>query len=222
MADTVPSILINVTELEWTPVMDGVKAKNVWSDPATKRRVALTRFEPGATLPMHRHVGDEMLFVLEGAIADEASTVVAGNMGYRPNGCIHSVTSKNGATVLALITGGVEPVKALSDAPRSQLFVLSDLSWVEALPGVRQKRVWHDSQTNRHVSLARFEPGATLPKHRHAGDEIIFMLEGSNADEFAEVPAGMVSYRPNGCLHSVRSRNGATALAFVSGGVEKA
>ena len=222
MADAIPSVLINLTEIEWAPVMDGVKAKNIWSDSETRRRVALTRFEPGATLPMHRHVGDEMLFVLEGAITDESSTVVAGNMGFRPNGCVHSVSSKNGATVLALITGGVEPAKAPGDAPRSQLFVLSDLPWVDALPGVRQKRIWDDAQNGRHVALARFEPGASLPKHRHAGDEILYMIEGSSADEFAEVPAGMMSYRPNGCTHSVRSRNGGTVLAFVRGGVEKA
>jgi len=29
-----------------------------------------------------------------------------------------------------------------------------------------------------------------------------------------------VNYRPNGCVHTVSTRNGATALAFVTGGVE--
>jgi hypothetical protein len=32
-------------------------------------------------------------------------------MNYRPNGCVHSVSTKNGATVLAVVTGGVEMMK---------------------------------------------------------------------------------------------------------------
>jgi anti-sigma factor ChrR (cupin superfamily) len=73
-----------------------IKAKMLWSDPATKRRAQLTRFEPGASLSMHRHVGDELLYMIEGSITDECGTVSAGSAGYRPNGCVHSVTSKNG------------------------------------------------------------------------------------------------------------------------------
>ena len=35
----------------------------------------------------------------------------------------------------------------------------------------------------RRALLARFEPGAVLARHRHVGDELIFMVEGANADE---------------------------------------
>jgi hypothetical protein len=31
-------------------------------------------------------------------------------MNYRPNGCVHTVTTKNGATVLAVVWGHTEPV----------------------------------------------------------------------------------------------------------------
>ena len=108
MAD-VASQIIRVNEVEWSPMVPNVKAKVLWSDPVTKRRAQLTRFEPGASLPMHRHVGDELLYVIEGAISDEHGTTTAGNVGYRPVGCVHSVSCKNGATVLAVVTGGVEP-----------------------------------------------------------------------------------------------------------------
>jgi anti-sigma factor ChrR (cupin superfamily) len=60
---------------------------------------------------MHRHARDELLYVIEAAISDEAGTVAAGSVGYRPDEFIHSVMSKNGATVFAVITGGVEPAK---------------------------------------------------------------------------------------------------------------
>jgi anti-sigma factor ChrR (cupin superfamily) len=219
MADATanPSQIIEVSECEWQPMTPTIKAKMLWSEPATKRRVQLTRFEPGAILPMHRHAGDELLYVIEGSISDEAGTVAAGSVGYRPDGCIHSVTSKNGATVFAVITGGVEPAKEVGDAPCSQIIVLSEIPWTEAMPGVRWKPFWSDPATKRRAIFARFEPGAKLPRHKHIGDELLFMIEGSNFDESGELRTGNVSYFPNGCIHTVVSKNGHTAMAFVTG-----
>jgi anti-sigma factor ChrR (cupin superfamily) len=214
------SQIIDVSELAWEPMMPAIKAKLLWSDSATKRRAQLTRFEPGATLPMHRHAGDELLYVIEGAIADESGTVAAGSVGYRPDGCTHSVTSKHGATVFAIISGGVEPAKEVGNAPRSQTIVLSDIPWSDAIPGVKQKPIWSDAATKRRAILARFEAGAKLPLHKHLGDELIFMLEGSNFDESGEVRVGNANYRPNGCTHTVSTTHGAIAIAFVTGGVE--
>ena len=219
-APTNPSQIIRVSEREWETMSPTIKFKALWSDPASKRRVQLTRFEPGATLPMHRHVGDELLYVVEGSISDESGTTAAGSVGYRPNGCVHSVTSKTGATVFAIISGGVEAASEIGAAPRSQTIVLSELAWVDAMPGVRQKPIWHDKETKRRAALVRFEAGAKLPIHRHVGDELIFILEGSNADESGEVMTGDMNYRPNGCVHTVTSRNGATVLGLVTGGVE--
>lgn len=215
-----PSQIIHVSEREWKPMTPTVKAKALWSDPATKRRAQLTRFEPGATLPMHKHVGDELLYVIEGSISDEHGTTHAGSVGYRPNGCTHSVTSKNGATVFAIVTGGIEPAKEIGNAPPSRTIVLSDIAWIDAMAGVRQKPVWEDKETKRRAVLARFEAGAKLPLHKHVGDELIFVLEGSNADESGEVTVGNANYRPNGCVHSVTTKHGATVLAVVTGGVE--
>jgi len=215
-----PSQIIRVSEREWEPMSATIKLKTLWSDTASKRRAQLTRFEPGATLPMHRHVGDELLYVIEGSISDESGTTAAGSVGYRPNGCVHSVASKTGATVFAIITGGIETASEIGAAPRSQTIVLSDLAWTDAMPGVRQKPIWHDKETKRRAMLVRFDAGAKLPLHRHVGDELIFIIEGSNADESGEVMTGDMNFRPNGCVHTVTSRNGATVLGLVTGGVE--
>ena len=222
MAENPRSQIIAVTDIEWKrhETLQGIRQKALWSDPATQRRAVLSRFEPGASLPMHRHAGDEILYVIEGAIADEAGTVSAGNMGYRPNGCVHNVSSKNGATVLAVLTGGVEPARELGSGPRSQIFAVSEVPWRDALPGVRQKLVWEDKAANRRAVLALFEPGAKLPRHRHTGEELLYVVEGSHADETGEVATGNMSIRPNGCTHSVNSRNGAISLAFLWGGIE--
>src|SRR5215475_2882196 len=90
-----PSQIIHVAEKTWEQMTPNIKFKALWSDPASKRRAQITRFEPGATLPMHRHDGDELLYVIEGSIEDEHGTTTTGNVGYRPDGCIHSVSSKN-------------------------------------------------------------------------------------------------------------------------------
>ncbi len=216
-----PSQIIEVAEIAWEPMTPTIKAKMLWSDPATKRRAQLTRFEPGASLSMHRHIGDELLYVIEGSISDESGTVSAGSVGYRPNGCVHSVMSKNGATVFAIITGGVEPAKEIGTAPPSQTIVLSEIPWSEGrVPGMRVKAFWSDSATKRRAAMARWEPGAKLPRHKHIGDELLFMIEGSNFDESGELQTGNVAYFPSGCTHTVVSKIGHTAIAFTTGDVE--
>jgi anti-sigma factor ChrR (cupin superfamily) len=216
------SQIISLSDLPWQERQPGVRSKSIWEHAESKRRAVMTRIAPGARLPLHRHVGDELVFVIEGAVSDEFGTITAGNMGYRPNGCVHTVSAPNGATVLAILTGGVEPLAQRSGGPASQVFVVSDLPWIEARPGVRQKRVWEDKTgaQERRAILAQFEPGAQLPLHRHVGDELIFVIEGANADESGPVTTGNMNYRPNGCVHSVTTRNGATVLAVVWGRTE--
>jgi anti-sigma factor ChrR (cupin superfamily) len=221
MTTTTPlSEIISLSDLPWQEHRPGVRTKNIWANPETSRRAMLARYEPGAQIPLHRHVGDELIFVLEGAVSDESGTVTAGNVGYRPDGCVHTVSSRNGATVLAVLTGGVEPVTARGDAPGSRLVTVSDLPWVETRPGVRQKKIWEDTVNPRRALLARFEPGAVLARHRHVGDELIFVLEGANADESGPVATGNMNYRPNGCVHTVTTTHGATVLAIVWGRTE--
>jgi anti-sigma factor ChrR (cupin superfamily) len=214
------SQIITVSGLAWEERQPGVRMKSLWEHPASRRRAVMTRIEPGAKLPLHRHVGDELVFVIEGAIVDEFGTIATGNVGYRPNGCVHTVSTSNGATLLAILTGGVEPIAERVSGPPSQVIALSDLPWIEARPGVRQKRIWEDKVTERRALLAQFEPGATLAKHRHVGDELIFIIEGANADESGVVATGNMNYRPNGCVHTVTTENGATVLAVVWGRTE--
>ena len=216
-----PSQIIEVAEIGWESITPMIKAKMLWSDPATRRRAQLTRFEPGASLSLHRHVGDELLYVVEGSISDEFGTVSAGSIGYRPNRCVHTVTSRNGATAFAIVSGGVESAKEIGTEPPSQTIVLSDIPWSEApVPGIRLKAFWSDPATKRRAAMARWEPGAKLPRHQHIGDELLFMIEGSNFDESGELRTGNLAYFPNGCTHTVVSRIGHTAIAFTTGDVE--
>jgi anti-sigma factor ChrR (cupin superfamily) len=109
MTGTPRSQIISLSELAWQERQPGDRMKAIWEHPESQRRAVLTRIEPEAKLPLHRHVGDELVFVIEGALSDEFGTVTPGNMGYRPNGCVHTVTTTNGATVLAIVWGRTEP-----------------------------------------------------------------------------------------------------------------
>ena len=160
------SRVISTNDIAWQEFRPGISFKIVWEDPATKRRAQMTRFAPGARLPQHRHVGDELIFVIEGALTDEAGTVTAGNVVYRPNGCVHNVSTQNGATALAVLTGDIEMTDDAGSPALSQIVTLSDLPWIDARPGVRQKRIWEDKATERRALLARFERHAAAASSR--------------------------------------------------------
>jgi hypothetical protein len=61
---------------------------------------------------------------------------------------------------------------------------------------------------------------AKLPRHKHIGDWLLFMIEGSNSDESSELRTVNVAYFPSGCTHTVVRKIGHTAIAFVSGELE--
>src|SRR5207245_10020734 len=143
------SEIFSLSDLACQERQPGVRTKSTCEDPQSKRRAVMTRIEPDAKLPLHRHVGDELVFVVEGAITDEFGTVTAGNMGYRPNGCVHTVSAKNGATVLAIITGAVEPLTQRGSGPPSHIAALRELHWVATRPRVRQQRVGYGDPGKR-------------------------------------------------------------------------
>ncbi|MFK7891108.1 MAG: cupin domain-containing protein [Granulosicoccus sp.] len=62
------------------------------------------------------------------------------------------------------------------------------------------------------LALLRYEPGASVPRHRHAGLEIVQMLEGEQSDERGTYHVGDVVLNPEGTEHSVRSETGCVAL----------
>ncbi len=104
------SEIISVSDVEWQDRQPGIRMNSLWADRDTQRLAMITRIEPGAQLPRHRHVGDELIFLIEGANPDESGVVATGNMNNRPNGCVHTVTTQHGATVLAIVWGRTEPV----------------------------------------------------------------------------------------------------------------
>jgi anti-sigma factor ChrR (cupin superfamily) len=116
----------------------------------------------------------------------------------------------------------LDPNKALN-ASRLFRIVLSNIPWSEGrVPGIRVKAFWSDPATKWRAAMARGEPGAKLPRHKHIGDELLFMIEGSNFDDSGELQTGNAANFPNGCMHTVVSKIGRIAIAFTTGEVEMA
>jgi len=103
-------------------------------------------------------------------------------------------------------------------APPSEYVNVAARPWEERRPGVQWK-VLHEEGVHRTV-LVRYAPGAVIPRHRHLGDEQIFVIEGSVSDETGTCKAGDYARRPPGCVHTVRSASGALVLAIMAGGTE--
>ena len=62
------------------------------------------------------------------------------------------------------------------------------------------------------VALLRYQPGASVPSHRHIGLETIVVLEGVQSDERGDYPIGSVILNPEGTEHSVWSTSGCVVL----------
>ena len=95
-------------------------------------------------------------------------------------------------------------------APPSLYVDVAGRAWEERRPGVFWKILWEEG--DRKAVLMRYTAGATIARHRHLGDEQIWVLEGSVTDDSGTCTAGNYARRPPGCVHTVRSESGALVL----------
>jgi len=85
-------------------------------------------------------------------------------------------------------------------------------SWPELRPGVRQLVLRDGPGPGERVSLLAYDAGARVPRHRHTGDETLFILEGSQEDETGLHERGTWALNPEGSYHSVHSPDGCLVL----------
>lgn len=83
--------------LRFEPFRDGIEIHHIIKgEPA----VAILRYAPGATVPLHRHRGLETVVVLEGSQSDERGHYKKGAVVLNTEGSLHSVRSDEGCIVL--------------------------------------------------------------------------------------------------------------------------
>ena len=98
-----PGVVVNVNEIQWTPVTDPVQGKSyrrstglsrlIWGKNA---QISLVRMDPGSEFPLHIHPEDQLTHTTRGTVdqgvmdASYAVSGAAGNMVYLPGGMVHS------------------------------------------------------------------------------------------------------------------------------------
>ncbi|MFA5984764.1 MAG: cupin domain-containing protein [Methylococcaceae bacterium] len=92
--------MLSETAAGWQQLRDGVNLKLLFQA-AEGYSVGLIRYQPGASVPRHKHIGDEHIFVLSGSQQDERGVYTAGSYIYNPEASCHSVSSQDGCLVLA-------------------------------------------------------------------------------------------------------------------------
>jgi len=103
-----PTILGNLFKLTedldriaWQPFRDGVHIYPIY-DSGNSCSAALLRYDPGATVPNHEHIGYEHILILEGEQQDEHHTYAQGTLVISPPGTSHTIWSPQGCIVLAI------------------------------------------------------------------------------------------------------------------------
>jgi anti-sigma factor ChrR (cupin superfamily) len=78
--------------------------------------------------------------------------------------------------------------------------------------GVQVHWLARGSEGEPSVAILKYEAGARVPLHRHAGIETIMVLEGIQSDENGHYGAGTLVLNAKGSEHSVWSEAGCTVL----------
>ena len=88
--------------LTWEVLRPGVDVHWIHSAGPDAPAAALLRYQPGADVPFHEHVGTEHILVLQGSQEDDSGTYPAGTLVLNRTGTRHAVRSPQGCVVLAL------------------------------------------------------------------------------------------------------------------------
>ena len=97
------STYVDPKAIEWSPSQfEGISIKILYEDKEKGEMTCLLKWEPGATLPMHKHPELEQSFVLEGSFYDHDGICRAGEYVWRRQGSFHETHSDEGAVLLAI------------------------------------------------------------------------------------------------------------------------
>jgi anti-sigma factor ChrR (cupin superfamily) len=112
---TLPDLQAYVRTLgdgDWQPFRPGVTAHWFYKEPNGGASAVLLRYEPGACVAEHEHVGYEHMLVIEGDEYDERVSYPAGSFVINPPGTRHSPGSVGGCVALLIYEKAVRFVGA--------------------------------------------------------------------------------------------------------------
>ncbi len=86
------------------------------------------------------------------------------------------------------------------------------LDWQPFRPGILISLIYSSAEGGATAAFLKYEAGAHVALHMHAGYEHIFILKGSQVDRSGENGAGTVIINPPGSTHRVSSPRGCIVL----------
>jgi anti-sigma factor ChrR (cupin superfamily) len=108
-----PRGAIDLTSYTWDEPIPGVKMHTLTEDHARGVRAVLVWAKPGARVPSHRHLGDEEILVLQGALSDHRGRYGPGDICRSRTGFVHSevVLDEGDCVCFVVYHGGHEPAE---------------------------------------------------------------------------------------------------------------
>lgn len=88
------------------------------------------------------------------------------------------------------------------------------LQWQSFREGVDIIPLYQSTQSECSCALLRYQPNASVPEHEHVGMEHLFILKGSQQDEYGVYEAGTFLVNPIDTHHQVSSPEGCVVLAI--------
>ena len=97
------STYVRPQDLDWKPTrFEGISIKVLYQDQDKGEMTCLLKWEPGASLPFHRHPEIEQSYVIEGSFYDHDGIARAGEYVWRRPGSSHETHSDEGCVILAV------------------------------------------------------------------------------------------------------------------------
>ena len=97
------SVHVKPQDIAWEPTQfPGISIKVLYEDKDKGEMTCFLRWEPGASLPMHKHPAIEQSYVIEGSFYDHDGICRAGEFVWRRPGSFHETHSEEGAVILAV------------------------------------------------------------------------------------------------------------------------
>jgi anti-sigma factor ChrR (cupin superfamily) len=97
------STYVDPEKLEWQPSQfEGIAMKVLYRNDAAGEMTVLLKWQPGASLPFHRHPEIEQSWVLECSFYDHDGICRAGQFVWRTPGSMHETHTDEGCTILAV------------------------------------------------------------------------------------------------------------------------
>lgn len=84
----------------WQPLREGVDISFIYHDENEGPQAAFLRYQPGARIPTHAHLGLEHILILHGSQEDGDKTYAPGSLAIHPAGTRHQIYSPEGCLAL--------------------------------------------------------------------------------------------------------------------------